>query len=354
MTPRKQFQKRHGFSRRSLFHGAAAVTFSGSMSGWLRALAEQSAPRFSARHCILLWMTGGPSQIDTFDLKPGNKNGGEFKPISTSVPGVKICEHLPQLAKCMEDLTIVRSMSTKEGDHSRATYLLRTGRLPQGPIRFPTFGSVVSKELGNSMADLPNFVSVNPQSVLSPAAYGSGFLGPKYSPLVVGGGGRGGGENESRLNVRNLELPDEVNRDQLHSRLKLLALQNDDFEQTSANAFAHSHRIAYERAVRMMHPEIQKTFDLTNEPDELRDAYGRSDFGQGCLLARRLVEQGVRFVEVSLNGVPDAQVFGWDTHFQNFENVKKLCQVLDPAWATLMQDLKRRGLLDSTLVVWMG
>ena len=131
-------------------------------------------------------MSGGPSQIDTFDPKPGHANGGPFKPIQTSVPGILIGEHLPKIAREAKELAIIRGMSTKEGDHSRATYNLRTGYLPQGPVRYPTLGSLVSKELEDESAELPGFVSIAPYRAISPGAFGSGFLGPRYAPLIVG------------------------------------------------------------------------------------------------------------------------------------------------------------------------
>src|SRR5262249_41026635 len=135
---------------------------------------------------IVPWMPGGPSQTDTFDPKPGHANGGEFKAIETAVPGILVSEHLPKLAKQMKDIAIVRSMTSKEGDHGRATYNLRTGYMPQGPVRYPTLGSLVSKELGSDDAELPNFVSIAPVRSFNPAAFGPGFLGPQYAPLVVG------------------------------------------------------------------------------------------------------------------------------------------------------------------------
>ena len=131
-------------------------------------------------------MTGGPSQTDTFDPKPGHPNGGEFKAIETAVPGIVISEHLPKLAKQMKDMAIIRSMSTKEGDHGRATFNLRTGYQQTGPIRYPTLGSLVAKEIGSDDAELPNFVSIAPVRSFNPGAFGPGFLGPQYAPLVVG------------------------------------------------------------------------------------------------------------------------------------------------------------------------
>lgn len=348
-------------SRRDWLRLSAAGVLGGSLSGWLEPLAAATAADPERkRSCILLWMSGGPSQMDTFDLKPGHENGGPFQAIETSIPGVRISEHLPQLAQVMQDVAVIRSMSTKEGDHSRATYLLHTGYLPRGPIQYPTLGSVFSKELARSGNDLPDFVSITPNRFLSPAAFGPGFLGPQYAPLVVGRPGNnfvqvdGSEDYEQALRVKNLALPSGVNRDQADARHKLLDALERDFLQTHPIPIARSHRTAYQQAVRMMRSEAVKAFDLDEEDATLRDAYGRNQFGQGCLLARRLVERGVPFIEVALNGVAGTQGIGWDTHQDNFESVKTLSGVLDPAWATLLRDLRERGLLEHTLVVWMG
>ena len=354
----KNFSDSRQFNRRSWLQSAAFGPVGLSMSGWFRNLASAGAANPKRRRaCILLWMSGGPSQIDTFDPKPGHENGGPFKAIDTSVPGIQISEHLPGIAKQMEHLVPIRSMKTKEGDHQRATYLLRTGYLPQGPIHYPTLGSILSRELGSDEAELPNFISVAPYRFLSPDAFGPGFLGPKYSPLIVGGQNRiiaDAQDYSESLRVRNLELPDEIERLQADSRLSLLAGLEHDFLRDRPGVNGASHRAAYQAAVRMMRSEGVKAFSLDDEPDELSDRYGRNQFGQGCLLARRLIERGVPFVEVSLNGVQGNQGIGWDTHQNNFESTQRLCEVLDPAWSTLIADLKDRGLLDSTLIVWMG
>ncbi len=345
------------FSRRDWLKLSTAGVFGGAMSPWFPALAEQAASDPARqRSCILLWMSGGPSQLDTFDPKPEHENGGEFKPIDTSVPGIQVCEHLPQIAQQMQDMAVIRSMSTKEGDHTRATYLARTGYLPQGPIRYPTMGSLFSKELGHDTSDLPNFVSIAPNRILSPGAYGPGFLGPQYAPLIVGDAARGGGQinEDDLLTVRNIELPRGVDAPQLDGRLGLLNTLETSFAATRPDVTVESHRLAYEKAVRMMRSQAVGAFNLDDEDDALRDAYGRNPFGQGCLLARRLVERGVPFVEVSLNSAGDNQGVGWDTHQDNFTGVKSLCETLDPAWATLMTDLRQRGLLESTLIIWMG
>lgn len=345
------------FSRRDWMKLAAAGVTAGSMSGWLPRLAAETAGRKERkRSCILLWMTGGPSQLDTFDPKPDHGNGGPVKAIDTAVPGVRISEYLPQLAKQMKHVTPVRSMQTKEGDHSRATFLLRTGYLPQGPVRYPTLGSLVSNELGREESELPNFVSIAPFRAFSPAAYGPGFLGPAKAPLIVGESrfGQAAGDYEEALKVKNLSHPDHVRLAASDSRLALLKDMDNDFHNTHPGVVGESHLSAYRQAVKMMRSPAVKAFDLDGEPAKLRDAYGRNQFGQACLLARRLVEQGVPFIEVSLNRAEGGGGFGWDTHGQNFERVKALCDVLDPAWATLIDDLENRGLLDTTMIVWMG
>jgi hypothetical protein len=339
-------------SRREWLKLSAAGVCGYSMSGWLENLADAAATSPERmRSCILLWMAGGPSQMDTFDLKPGHDNGGPYKEIATSVPGIKISEHLPKLATHMQDLVLVRSMSTKEADHGRATYYLRTGRVPGGPIQYPPLGSFVAKELEHPEAALPSFVSISPFRGLNSAAFTPGFLGPRYAPLIVGenaafGAQQRGGDSAQALRVQDLDLPRDVNDKRADARLQMLNEMEQEFLAQHASIAAESHRTAYRRAVTMMRSSVVKAFNLDEEPAKLRDAYGRNLFGQGCLLARRLVERGVPFIEVSLNG--------WDTHAQNFEQVKRLSGILDPAWATLMDDLKMRGLLDSTLIVWMG
>ena len=343
-------------TRRQMLRLASWGALAGSASGWLETLAASAAtdPR-RRKACILLWMSGGPSQIDTFDPKPGHANGGPFKPIQTSVPGIVIGEHLPKIAREAKELAIIRGMSTKEGDHSRATYNLRTGYLPQGPVRYPTLGSLVSKELEDESAELPGFVSVAPYRAISPGAFGPGFLGPRYAPLIVGERANGAARAGSRaFRVDDLELPAEIQRDRADDRLGLMQSFAQDFQETRPGVSPASHKDAYLRAVRMMRSPAAKAFELDEESASLRDAYGRNPFGQGCLLARRLVERGVPFVEVTLSSVDGRNSLGWDTHAQNFDTVKSLCGVLDSGWSTLISDLRSRGLLDDTLIVWMG
>jgi hypothetical protein len=348
-------------SRRDWLKLSSAGVVGFSMSGWLETLAADAADHPQRRRsCILLWMNGGPSQTDTFDMKPGHPNGGQFREIATSVPGIRISEHLPKLARNMQDMVIVRSMTSREGDHGRATFYLRTGYLPQGPVQYPTLGSLVSKELGTDEAALPNFVSISPYRLFNQAAYGPGFLGPRFAPLLVGDSGNRFGQQpnnpnnyQNELRVPDLEPASGVPRDQTDARINLLQDMERDFVARHPGLSPASHRTAYDRAVRLMRTAAASAFNLDDEPGRLRDAYGRNTFGQGCLLARRLVERGVPFIEISLGGF-GGPVPNWDTHANNFQAVRSLCQVLDPGWATLMEDLRDRGLLESTLIVWMG
>jgi uncharacterized protein (DUF1501 family) len=272
------------------------------------------------------------------------------------VSGIRIGEHLPGVAAQMQHLVPVRSMCTKEGDHGRASYLLRTGNLPQEPIQYPTLGSLLSKELGDPSAALPNFVSIGSRRGLSDGGYGAGFLGPAYAPLLVGSTDNDPytrNLTEKALAVPDLHPPRGVGAAQVRVRSQLLQATNEGFARERTGQALASLHSAYDRALRLMNSDAAGAFDLDGEPARLRDAYGRNLFGQGCLLARRLVERGVSFIEVSLGRVPGAFV-GWDTHAHNFDGLKALCGVLDPAWATLIADLKDHGLLETTLIVWAG
>src|SRR5215471_10807107 len=203
-------------SRRDYLKLAAAGVAAYSSSGWIERFAAAAAndPQ-RKRSCILLWMNGGPSTIDLWDLKPGQANGGPYKEIATSVPGIKIGEHLPKLAQRMEHLAILRSMSTKEADHGRATFLMRTGYLPGGPIQYPSIGALISKELERPGAEMPGFVSVATNRSLSPDAFSSGFLGPQYAPLLVGENANFNPQQPGQgidqfLKVQNLDRPGDV------------------------------------------------------------------------------------------------------------------------------------------------
>jgi hypothetical protein len=328
---------------------AGTASLAVSASGWLGRLAQVAAddPK-RKRSCILLWMSGGPATIDLWDLKPGHANGGPYQEIATKAPGLKIGQHLPKVAEFGDRLAVVRGMSTKEGDHGRATFLLRTGVLPQAAIDFPSIGALVAKELHSEGADLPPFVAIAPQRGVSQNAFGPGFLGPRFSPLIVADGqqSRDATAVDQQIKVQNLDRFNGVAAGRAEERLALMRDLEAGFLDDHPGSIVDSHRAANAAAVRMMRPETAKAFDLSEEKPARRDQYGRNLFGQGCLLARRLVERGVPFVEVTLDG--------WDTHQNNFDAVKNQCGVLDPAWAALMSDLKDRGLLDTTTIVWMG
>lgn len=349
---------KQALARRDFLRLAATGALGVSYSGWLPALAAQEAGNPQRRRaCILLWMNGGPSQTDTFDLKPGHANGGPYREIQTNVPGIRISEHLPQLAQKMNHLSLIRAMSSREGDHGRGTYLMHTGFLPQGPIQYPTLGSLISKELGREDHPLPNFVSIAPYRVFNQAAYAPGFLGPAYAPLLVGDMTNPGAVRQDAydqaLQVPDMAVPASVGREAFDARVALLQQMERDFTARHPGAAPQSHRTAYDRAVRLMRTAAREAFDLSSETAALRDRYGRNIFGQGCLMARRLVERGVPFVEVTL-GALGGGIPGWDTHARNFDTVRTLSQTLDPAFATLIDDLRDKGLLDTTTIVWMG
>lgn len=318
-------------SRRRFLQLSSLGVFGPSLSGWLGPLAARAAEsKLRTKSCILLWMDGGPSHKDTFDLKPGTKDAGEFQPIATSVPGIQISEHLPETAKVMHHGVIIRSMSTGEGAHGRAKYYLHTGyREGQGGVVHPSLGAIVSKELGRDDFPLPNFVTIGNRS------YGAGFLGPKHQPLTVSDPARG---------VESLKAA--VGGSRFDQRLGLLEEMEAGFYRQYRAAAAFDHHTTYRRAVRLMQSKEAQAFDLSREPEQYRRPYGSGKFADGCLLARRLVEVGVPFVEVHLGG--------WDTHQNNFSRVKTLSQQIDQPMSTLVRDLKDRGLLDSTLVIWMG
>jgi hypothetical protein len=330
------------------------------MSGWLPALAEQlgTDPR-RRRHCILLWMSGGPTQTDTFDMKPNHENGGEFKEIATNTPGVRFSEHLPKLSKHADKLAIVRSLNTKEGDHGRGTHLMRTGQPPMGATRYPSIGAALAKELGSDADALPHYVSVGPYRAFNRESFGPGYLGPKYAPLVVGPTDVAGAftppgdDSFAELKIESIRPPAGVSDERMAKRLQLWQQMQQRFVSHHPGGAAVAHQTTYDRAVHLMNSDAAKAFDLSGEPTKVREAYGKGLFGQGCLMARRLIEQGVPFVEVTLSG-SNGGAFGWDTHANNFEAVQALSGELDAGWATLMTELEERGLLESTTIIWMG
>jgi hypothetical protein len=320
-------------SRRDFLRLSALGVGTASMSGWMNVLAAHAAaPAVKGKHksCILLWMDGGPSHKDTFDLKPQSKGAGEFKPVRTSASGIEISEHLPKLAQQMHHGVIVRSMSTPEGAHPRAKVNLHTGyREKQGGIDYPSLGAIVSAELGQAESAMPNYVSIGGRS------YGSAFLGPKHQPLIVTDASKGVEDLKSLVGAKQFE-----------NRLGLLEQMEKAFFHDYQVSVSNDHKTTYDRAVKMMQSKEAKAFDIGLEASAAKSKYGSGKFAEGVLMARRLVEVGVPFIEVSLGG--------WDTHQDNFDRVKSLSGQVDSAVSALLTDLKERGLLESTLVIWMG
>jgi hypothetical protein len=292
-----------------------------------------NAADLKKRHksAILLWMGGGPSTIDLWDLKPGTPSGGPFKPINTNADGIQICEHLPMLAKNMDKLSIVRSMSTREADHMRGRYYMHTGYVPTPTIEHPSYGSVISHELIDQVPDLeiPPFVSVGGASV------GPGFLGMTYSPFVV----------DSNGNIRDLNMGIDPSR--LSQRLEMLSAIENKFINERRGGSANDHNKIIDKTVKLMTSKQMEAFKVNKEPEAVKERYGNTGFGRGCLMARRLVEAGVPFIEVDLGG--------WDNHagiFTTLENQK--LPELDKAMSALVEDLNDRGLLQDTAIIWMG
>ena len=338
----------HIYSRREAMRIALGSAVGVSQSGWFSRLARAAIEARSAKSCILLWMPGAPSQFETLDPKPNHPNGGPTKAIATSVTGIQIAENLPKIANLMRDLSIVRSMHTGEGDHGRATQLMMTGYKPTGgSIAYPVIGSMVAQRLIQESSELPSFVSIAP---FRSSGLGSGFLGPKYSPLLVSGSSNDP-NTRANLTIENLSpIGGDLNK--MRDRAKLLETLRMTTASSKSDSMAN-HAAVYDQALKMVDSQGGGAFRLDDEPEKLRDAYGRNRFGQGCLLARRLVERGVPFVEVSLSNLGNTGGT-WDTHADNFRTVKSMCDVLDPAWSTLITDLKDRGMYESTLVIWMG
>lgn len=334
--------------RRWLQHASLGVV-GASASGWLPCIAAATASaQQQGRHCVLLWMSGGPSQLDTFDMKPGNKNGGPLKETATNVAGLRFSEHLPLLAKQADSLAILRGLSTKEGDHERGTVLMRTGHIPGGPVRYPSIGCSLSKSLSVDDAQLPNYVSISPgpfaRNSISP-----GFLGPKFAATSVASAGPPAEDDFAQLRVDFLNRAGNIDNDRYHARLELWKSMQAGFLKTRGTSNAVAQNTVYQSAIRMLGSDAKSAFDLSQEPEKVREAYGRGTFGQGCLMARRLIERGVPLVEVTLGSG-----LGWDTHTDNFTQVRRLCEQLDAGWATLMSELRDRGLLESTTMLWAG
>ena len=294
------------------------------------ALAADATKAGKAKSVIYLYMDGGMSHVDTLDPKSGDVMG-PTKTIKTSADGIQLGEYLPHTAKVMHHGALVRSLTSTQGAHEQGNYMMHTSYQLRGTINHPSMGAWLQHFRGPGNATLPGSVYVGNAS----RHPGAGFFSPELAPLFV---------NNPENGLKDIELQKGMSKDEHSARMKMAADLDAPFLQRfgkQRNVTAHSG--AYDGAYRMMASADIVAFDLTQEKQSLRDAYGKEAFGQGCLLARRLVERGVRFIEVSLHG--------WDTHSGNFTATPDLCAQLDKALATLVSDLHERGMLNDTLVV---
>lgn len=326
------FRTPTGMSRRhfmSHLAGASALTGTALAMG-TTLKANATTLKKNRKAAILLWMGGGPSTIDLWDLKPGSSTGGPFKPIATS-GNMEICEHLPMMAQQMDKMSIIRSMSTREADHMRGRYYMHTGYVPNPNIVHPSYGSVIAHELAETRQDLeiPLFVSVGGGSE------GPGFLGMAFAPFSVNSNGQ----------VRNLNMG--IEPDRLTQRMMALKMLEQGFIDENRGIAADEHQKILGKTLNLMTSEQMSAFKVEQEPEAVKERYGENNFGRGCLMARRLVEAGVPFVEVNLGG--------WDNHQNIFTTLQnQRLPTMDRAMSALIEDLVERGLYEDTAVIWMG
>jgi len=338
-----------GVSRRAFLRVGGLSALGLSLPAFLRlqsqAAANGLAPRRSI-NCILLWMQGGPSHIDTLDPKPDApaEIRGEFSTIATRIPGVRICEHLPLLARQFDKLSLIRGHDPKNGSHGVADHLMMSGRPFNAALAFPCYGSVVARERGYRNGMFP-FVQLGRHIDRRFNGGVAGFLGDQYNPFEVNED-----PNAAGFRVRDLSLPPSANRLRLERRYNMLTELDryQDAVESGASGPVQARDAFYERAHALItSPAARRAFNLDQESARTRDVYGRNTLGQSCLLARRLIEAGVHFVTVTDGG--------WDTHQDNFRSLRdRLLPRLDRAYSALLQDLHSRGMLDNTLVVWFG
>ena len=320
-----------GMSRRHFMqHLAGSAALVAPAMAFTQSLQAQTEElKRNGKSAIMLWMGGGPSTMDIWDLKPGAPTGGPFKQIQTSAPGVAISEHMPMMAKNMHNMSIIRSMSTREADHGRGRYYMHTGYVPNPNMKHPSYGAVLAHELTPSHLEIPPFVSVGG------ASEGPGFLGMTYAPFVVSSNGQ----------VRNLKM--DVDDQRLMDRMSMLAGLEKSFINQNRGQAADDHAKILNKTLSLMTSSQMEAFKVTQEKPEILEGYGTSGFARGCLMARRLVEVGVPFVEVDLGG--------WDNHSNIHTTLAdtKLPE-LDKAMSALVEDLDQRGLLKDTAIIWMG
>jgi uncharacterized protein (DUF1501 family) len=326
------FDTPDGMSRRHFMsHLAGASAMAIPAITLTRSIQAQAAELSQNRKAaILLWMGGGPSTIDMWDLKPGAGTGGPFRPISTSGAG-QISEYLPRMASQMHNLSIVRSMSTREADHNRGRYYMHTGYVPNPSVKHPSYGSVIAHQLAEQRPELeiPPFVAVGGGSV------GPGFLGMSWAPFVVNSDGQ----------VRNVKMG--LSEDRVARRISTLGVLEKNFIDQRRGQAAEDHAQVLDKTYQMMTSQQLQAFKIDQENQATRDLYGTSGFGRGCLMARRLVEAGVPFVEVDFGG--------WDNHTNIFPTLQdQRLPRLDQAFSALMADLEQRGMMDNVAVICMG
>jgi hypothetical protein len=354
-------------SRRGLLRVGTAGFAALNLPTLLRASESSSSIAPKAKHVIFLHQFGGPSHLDTFDMKPDAPDGirGEFTPIASDVPTLRVTEHLPRLSKVLGRFAQVRSVQHRIKNHNSATYYSLTGHAPPlDDIRlrdtqelYPAYGSTVAKLRPVDDPAIPTFVAypyVLRDGSVTPGQTAS-FLGKAYDPFFIGRN-----PNAADFRLPELSLPDDLPLARLDDRRGLLKMLDQQGELLETSATARGIDAFYDRALTMLaSPKVKRAFDLSQEPDKLRDAYGRTPYGQSCLLARRLVEAGVRFVTVyysaSIGNSGKGTDGGWDTHGENFHHLKnRLLPITDQTLPTFIEDMAARGLLDETLIVWMG
>jgi len=329
----------HAISRRAFLGAAAAgaATFAADMTGLdvLQQPALAGELKKQQKRVILLWLAGGASQLETWDPKPGAATGGPFRAIQTSVPGVQISELMPKMAQRMKHTCIIRSLNTKDGDHGGGAKLMMRGRRDEANVKYPDLGAVLARELGRADSQVPDYVSFYFATEGRGSAPGdSGFLGARYAPM----------ELTTSMIPENIRRLEEISTLDHQERGDLRDLLSKQFAQGRANSTVASHNEAYQRVRGLMASE--KLFDISQEPQKIRDWYGPTQFGEQVLAARRLVEAGVPFVRVGRAW--------WDSHGQNFETHQEMVPELDHVMATLLDDLEQRGLLEHTLVVTLA
>jgi hypothetical protein len=333
-----------GVNRRHFLRVGSLAAFGLSLPDWLRAKAHASTPGKDVS-CILLWLQGGISHIDSFDPKPDApvEIRGEFGVIDTNVGGIRLCDPLPMLAQHQDKYSILRSLNPRNGSHGTADAYMMTGHAFSQAITYPTYGSVIAKEKGD-LNSMPPFVQVGTNVDQRFGGGIAGFLGDQYNPFILPGDASRPG-----FSVRDVTLPAGVDRDRFRRRMKVLeTVDTWQARVESGPSILGATETFYEKAYSLITaPQAKKAFDIGTEDPRLRDRYGWNSLGQGCLLARRLIEAGVRFVTVTDGG--------WDTHQNNFNSLKtRLLPRLDSALSGLLQDLSDRGMLDSTLVVTLS